>query len=130
MLERVLSTPRPVPPKLVPALGASLVLALALPIFVVAGWSVAGWLLGVLLWVAVRAIGLLLDRVSGAGESAAASGLRAFGMMFKALAVLVVLIAVAGSRPHVALAAAIVFGLAYTAELGLSLYAYFGAPSK
>ena len=130
MLERVLSTPRPVPPKLLPALGASLVLVLALPIFVIAGWSVAGWLLGVVLWVGVRAIGLLLDRVSGAGENAAASGLRAFGMMFKALAVLVVLIAVAGSRPHVALAAAIVFGLAYTVELALSLYSFFGGPSK
>jgi hypothetical protein len=130
MLERVLSTPRPVPPKLLPALGASLVLVLALPIFVVAGWSVAGWLLGMLLWVGVRAFGLLLDRITGVGENVAASGLRAFGMMFKALAVLIVLVAVASSRPHVALAAAIVFGLAYTAELALSLYSYFGAPAK
>jgi hypothetical protein len=130
MLERVLSTPRPVPPKLLPALGASLVLALALPIFVVAGWSVAGWALGVLLWIAVRAIGLLLDRVKGAGKSNAATGLHAFGMMFKPLVVLIVLIALASSKPHTAAAAAIVFGLAYTAELALSLYAYFGAPTK
>ncbi len=130
MLERVLSTPRPVPPKLVPALGATLVLALALPIFVVAGWSVAGWALGTLLWVAVRAIGLLLDKVKGAGENAAASGLVAFGMMFKALAVLIILIAVASSHPHNAAAAAIVFGLAYTVELALSLYSYFGAEPK
>jgi hypothetical protein len=130
MLERVLSTPRPVPQKLLPALGASLVLVLALPVFVVAGWPVSGWLLGALLWGGVFAIGLLLERISGVGESTAASGLRAFGMMFKALAVLVVLIAVASSKPHVALAAAIVFGLAYTVELALSLYAYFGAPPK
>jgi hypothetical protein len=130
MLDRVLSTPRPVPPKLLPALGASLVLVLALPIFVVAGWSVAGWALGTLLWVGVRAIGLLLDRVKGAGENAAASGLLAFGMMFKALAVLIVLIAVASSHPHTAVAAAIVFGLAYTAELGISLYTYFGAQAR
>jgi hypothetical protein len=130
MLDRVLSTPRPVPPKLVPALGASLVLALALPIFVVAGWSVSGWALGTLLWIAVRAIGLLLDRVKGAGENTAASGLLAFGMMFKALAVLIVLVAVASSHPHTAAAAAIVFGLAYTVELALSLYTYFGAEPK
>lgn len=130
MLDRVLSTPRPVPPKLLPALGASLVLVLALPIFVVAGWSVAGWALGTLLWVGVRAIGLLLDRVKGAGENAAASGLLAFGMMFKALAVLIVLIAVASSHPHTAVAAAIVFGLAYTAELGIALYTYFGAQAR
>ena len=130
MLDRVLSTPRPVPPRLVPALGASLVLALALPIFVVAGWSVSGWALGTLLWIAVRAIGLLLDRVKGAGENTAASGLLAFGMMFKALAVLIVLVAVASSHPHTAAAAAIVFGLAYTVELALSLYTYFGAEPK
>jgi hypothetical protein len=130
MLERVLSTPRPVPPKLVPALGATLVLALALPIFLVAGWNVSGWALGTLLWVAVRAIGLLLDRVKGAGENTAASGLVAFGMMFKALAVLIVLVAVASSHPHTAVAAAVVFGLAYTVELALSLYSYFGAEPK
>jgi len=130
MLDRVLSTPRPVPSKLLPALGASLVLALALPIFVVAGWSVAGWALGALLWVAVRALGLLLDKAKGTGESGAATGLQAFGMMFKPLVVLVVLVALASSKPHTALAAAVVFGLAYTAELALSLYAYFGAPSK
>jgi hypothetical protein len=130
MLDRVLSTPRPVPPKLVPALGASLVLVLALPIFVVAGWSVSGWALGALLWVAVRTVGLLLDKVKGAGENAAASGLHAFGMMFKALVVLIVLVAVASSHPHTAVAAAIVFGLAYTVELALSLYSYFGAEPK
>ena len=130
MLDRVLSTPRPVPARLVPALGASLVLVLALPIFLVAGWNVSGWALGTLLWIAVRAIGLLLDRVKGAGENTAASGLLAFGMMFKALAVLVVLVAVAGSHPHTAVAAAVVFGLAYTVELALSLYTYFGAEPK
>jgi hypothetical protein len=130
MLDRVLSTPRPVPPKLVPALGASLVLVLALPIFLVAGWNVSGWALGVLLWVAVRAVSLLLDRVKGAGENAAASGLVAFGLMFKALAVLIVLVAVASSHPHTAAAAAVVFGLAYTVELALSLYSYFGAEAK
>jgi hypothetical protein len=114
----------------VPALGASLVLALALPIFLVAGWNVSGWALGTLLWLAVRAIGLLLDKVKGAGENAAASGLIAFGLMFKALAVLIVLVAVASSHPHTAVAAAVVFGLAYTVELALSLYSYFGVEAK
>jgi hypothetical protein len=51
-------------------------------------------------------------------------------MMFKPLIVLIVLVALASSKPHTAIAAAIVFGLAYTAELALSLYAYFGAPPK
>ena len=43
---------------------------------------------------------------------------------------MVVLIAVAVSHPSLALAAALVFALAYTLELGLSLFTYFGAPAK
>ena len=130
MLDRVLSTPRPVPPKLLPALGASLVLVLALPIFVVAGWSLAGWALGPLLWVGVRAIGLLLDRVKGAGENIAASGLLAFGMMFKALAVLIVLIAVAEFDPHTAVAAASSSGSPTPLELGALAVTYFGSAGE
>ena len=41
--------------------------------------------------------------------------------------VLVVLFAVAASNAHLALAAALVYALAYTLELGLSMVAYFGA---
>ena len=51
----------------------------------------------------------------------------AFGLSFKALVVLVVLVAAAASRPHFAAAAAIVYVLAYTFQLGLSLITYFGA---
>ena len=36
------STPRPVPGRLVPALAGSAVIALALPVFVVAGWPLYG----------------------------------------------------------------------------------------
>ena len=39
---------------------------------------------------------------------------------------LVVLLAVASSNARVGLAAALVYGLAYTAELGLSLATYYG----
>ncbi len=57
-----------------------------------------------------------------------ASGVAAFGMMFRAIAVMVVLLAVAASDPHLGLAAAITYALAYTVELGLSLVTYFGNP--
>ena len=126
MLERVLSTPRPEPPKLLPALGGALVIALALPIFLVAGWSIAGWVIGAVLWIGMRLLGLLVSRMRGSVNELAGSGMLAFGLMFKSLAVLVVLIAVAASNPHTALGATIVFALAYTAEFGLSLFAYFG----
>ena len=36
-------TPRPVPGRLVPALAGSAVVALALPVFVAAGWPLRGW---------------------------------------------------------------------------------------
>jgi hypothetical protein len=48
-------------------------------------------------------------------------------MLFKMLGLLVVLFAVASSSPRLALAAALVYALAYTLELGLSLVTYFGS---
>jgi hypothetical protein len=130
MLGSLLSTPRPEPSKLLPAAGGALVLALALPVFLIAGWSVAGWALGAVLWIGVRALGVLLDRMRPSVDGPASSGLLAFGLLFKSLAVLVVLVAVAASQPSLALAATVVFALAYTAELGLSLAAYFGGASR
>jgi hypothetical protein len=47
-------------------------------------------------------------------------------MMIRMLAVLVVLLVVASSDGDVGLAAALTYGLAYTAELGLSLAGYYG----
>jgi hypothetical protein len=120
------STPRPVPGRLLPALGSALVLALALPVFLLAGWRLAGWAIAVLLWVAVHSLELLLTRLRARVSNLAASGVQAFGMFFKALGLLVVLVATAASDPKLALAAALTYALAYTFELGLSLLAYFG----
>jgi hypothetical protein len=46
--------------------------------------------------------------------------------MFRALAVGVVVIAVAATDPEVGVAAALLYALAYTLELALSLLSYFG----
>jgi hypothetical protein len=127
MRSGLLMTPRPVPGKLIPAAGALLVLALALPVFLIAGWALAGWALGAVLWVGVRGLSLLVDRIRAAAPGAVASGVQGFELMFKALAVLVVLVALAATRPELALAAALVYVLAYTLELGLSLVVYFGS---
>ena len=122
-----LMTPRPVPGKLAPALAALLVLGLALAVFLLAGWDVRGWALGAVLWAGLRGLSLLIDHVRKDATSAAGTGLQAFELVFKGLAVLVVLLAVATTNEDLALPAILVFALAYTAELGLSLATYFGS---
>lgn len=123
----IFATPRPIPGRLVPALGGLVVLLLALPIFLLVGWPVAAWGLGALLWVGLEALDLVLTRLRGKTGNVAASAVLAFGLSFKALVVLAVLVAAAATRPHFAAAAAIVYVLAYTFQLGLSLLTYFGA---
>jgi hypothetical protein len=121
----ILGAPRPIPRRLAPALGGGLVIALALPIFLLAGWPLSGWAIAALLWVGSQAFGLLLSRLSPSVDNLAGSGVLAFGMMIRMLAVLVVLLVVVASDKDVGLAAALVYGLAYTAELGLSLAGYY-----
>jgi hypothetical protein len=123
---RSLTTPRPLPATHVPALAGSLVIALALPIYLVAGWRVSGWVLAAVLWAGSHALGLLLGRLP---DGLAGSGALGFGMMFRGIAVMVVVIAMAVSEPELALGAALLYALAYTLELGLSVVAYFGEPS-
>lgn len=126
MRSGLLSTPRPEPGHLLPTLAGSLVILIALPLFLILDWSVSAWALAAVLWVAIHAIDVLLRRARKDTGNLAASGMQAFGMLFKMLGLLVVLIAVASSTPRLALAAALVYALAYTLELGLSLLAYFG----
>jgi hypothetical protein len=121
----ILGAPRPIPRRLAPALGGGLVIALALPVFLLAGWPLSGWAIAALLWVGSQALGLLLSRLSPSADNLAGSGVLAFGMMIRMLAVLVVLLVVVASDKDVGLAAALVYGLAYTAELGLSLAGYY-----
>ena len=123
----IFATPRPVPGRLMPALGGALVIALALPVFLLAGWDLAGWALGAVLWLGLEAVEALLTRLRGSASNVAASAVLAFGLTFKAVIVLAVLFATAVSNPHVALAAAVVYVLAYTFQLGLALASYFGA---
>jgi hypothetical protein len=121
----ILGAPRPIPRRLAPALGGGLAIALALPVFLLAGWPLSGWAIAALLWVGSQAFGLLLSRLSPSADNLAGSGVLAFGMMIRMLAVLVVLLVVTASDKDVGLAAALVYGLAYTAELGLSLAGYY-----
>ena len=126
----VFATPRPVPESKAPALGGSAVVVAALPVFVVAGWSLAAWGIAAGLWVAYQGIGLLLRRVPLGGDNLAAAGLVAFGRMTRAVALVAILIAVAVADSGLGLPAAIVYGLAFTVEFGMSLLAYFGGEAK
>lgn len=124
------STPRPEPNHLLPAIAGALVLLIALPVFLVADLPFAGWALAAVLWIAVHAIDALLRRARGDAATLAASGVQAFGLFFKSVGLLAVLVAAAVADPALAVAAAVTYALAYTFELGLSLMTYFGSPAK
>jgi hypothetical protein len=115
------------PSRLLPAAAGALVIVLALPVFLAAGWPLAGWGLGAVLWLAAQAMSLLLTRIRPGAGNLAASGVVGISMMFRAVAVGVVVIAVAASNPEVGLAAALLYALAYTLEFALSLATYFGS---
>ena len=127
MIGTLFSTPRPEPGHFLPAVAGGVVLALALPVFLVAGWNVAGWGLAAVLYGAVHVLNALLTHARARTGNLAASGVQAFGLFFKSIGLLVVLLATAVSKPDLALGAALTYALAYTAELGLSLVFYFGA---
>jgi hypothetical protein len=129
MLGTLFTTPRTEPGHLLPAAGGTLVIALALPIVALLGWSIVGWGLAAALWLGLHAIDFVLVRAR-TNTSLASSGMQAFGLFFKAIALLVVLFAALSADRDVALAAALTFGLAYTFELGLSLVTYFGAAAR
>ena len=128
MIDRTVSTPRPVPGRLLPLTAAGAVIGLALPVFLIAGWPLAGWALGAVLWVGGELLGIVLTRVRAHSPGNAGAGVQGVGMMFRGIAVMVVLLAVVASNTSVGVSAAIVYALAYTLELMLSLVTYFGSP--
>lgn len=105
-------------------------IALALPVFLVAGWRYQGWALGAGLWVASQLVGLALNR-AGIGEpTLRGSGVVAFGMMTRGIVLMLGLLAIAVVDPRLALAGALVYAAAYTLELALSLTLYFGGERR
>ena len=129
-MARVFETPRPIPSRLAPALAGASVIVLALPVFVVAGFPLAGWVLGATLWVAAQLLGLVLTRLRLGAGNLAHSGVVGIGMSFRAVAVMAVAIAVATVDARAGVAAALLYALAYTLELLVSLALYFGSPAR
>lgn len=125
-VDRLASTPRAVPGRLVPALAGSLLVVLALPVFVVAGWPLDGWLLAAVLWVGGQLFAVLLARLPLGTGNLAAAGMRGIGTSFRAIAVGIPLVAVTVANESVGVAAALVYALAFTLELAVGLLVYFG----
>lgn len=126
----VFSTPRPLPDQKLPLLAGVAVLLLALPIFLAAGWELRAWVIGATLWGASRALAALLTHLRSGMGTLAGSGVVGFGMTFRALAVLVVVVALAATDAQLALAVVCLYALAYTLELAVSLGLYFsGEPA-
>jgi hypothetical protein len=123
----LLKTPRPVPGRLLPAAGAAVALALALAVFLVAGWPLKGWVLGAALWAGLEAFAVVIRQLRQRTKGVAGSSLQGIELLVKAVAVLAVVLAAAQSDGKVALAAILVYALAYTLQLTLSVATYFGS---
>jgi hypothetical protein len=126
----VLMRPRAQPGRLAPFLAGAGLLFLALPVFLITGWSLKAWLLATVLWAASEGLGLLLGKLRLGLDSTGSSGVVAFGMMFRAIVVMIVLIAVAASNGRLGLTAALLYAAAYTMELGVSLVSFFAGPER
>jgi len=120
--------PRVAPPTLLPAAAGAIVIGVALPLFLLAGWRVTGWAIGAVLWLGSEGLGFLLARLQQRTGNVAAAGVVAFGMLFRAIAVMVVVFALAVSDKWLGLAAALTYAAGYSAALGLSLVTYYSGP--
>jgi hypothetical protein len=113
-----------------PLIAGGLVVLLALPVFIAAGWPIAGWALGAGLWAAGQVIGFCIEKSGIGAPSLRGSGGAAFGMMGRGIVLMVVVIVVAAFEPTIALAGALVYAAGYTVELALSLTGYFTGSQK
>lgn len=126
----IFSTPRPMPSRLAPIAAGGAVIALALPIFAVAAWPLRGWALAAVLWAASELFALVLTRLPNDPDNLAAAGVRGIGTTSRALLVGIVLVIVTVSNEPVGIAAAILYAIAFTAELAVGLATYFGGEAK
>ena len=131
MREELFTNPRPVPGRLAPMLAGSALIVLALPVFAIAGLAAAR------AGRSPRCSGpprrrsaYLLTRLPLDAGNLAASGVRGIGMGFRAFIVGIPLVAVTVADSRVGVAAVILYALAYTLELAVSLVTFFGAEAK
>jgi len=125
-----LSSPRPVPGRLLPSAAGSAVVLLALPLFAVAGWPLRGWALAAVLWFAALAFALVLARLPSDPDNLAAASMRGIGTTSRSFLVGVPLLIVVIADESVGIAAAVLYAVAFTVELGVGLALYFGGEAR
>ena len=57
MRTTTLGAPRPVPGRLLPVAAGAGTIVLALPVFLVAGWPFAGWVVAAVVWAGAQGLG-------------------------------------------------------------------------
>ena len=84
-----------------------------------------------MLWAGSRALAALVTHLNrSARVTSRAVDVVGFGMTFRALAVMVAIVALAATDARLALAATLLYGLAYTLELAVALALYFGGEAR
>lgn len=125
-----LLAPRPLPDRRLAIVAGGAVVALALTVFLIAGWPFTGWAFGAGLWLASRLLDAVFSRVGIGEPTLRGSGFVAFGMMARGILLALAGIVVAVFDPEVALAGILVYAAAFTFELALSLTLYFQGKMK
>ena len=123
------STPRPVPNRRIPTITGAAVIALALPVVLIGGFSVSGWALAAILWTAAELLGIYLARLPTGADHLRMSGLVALTMAWRGIAVMVILLIVTAANKPVGVCAVVIYAAAYTLSLAVSLIEYFNGPA-
>ena len=122
--------PRPLPKGNAPLIYGSIVVAGALPLFLIFGWPIAGWGIAAVLWVAGQLLVRVLQRQPIGMGNLAGSGAVAMGRMVRTITAGVVLAVVTVTNQSVGVAALAVYAIAYSVEFATSLATYYGGEAK
>jgi len=109
-----------------PIIASGIVVAAALPLFLIAGWPLKGWALAAVLWIAAQLIGRVIRRMPLGMDNLPSAGVAAIGRMVRTITVGVVLVVVTVSNQSVGVSAALVYAVAFSVEFGMSLASYYG----
>lgn len=130
MISGVFARPRPVPGRRVPALAAAALILVSLPVFLVGGFPLGGWALAAVLWLAGELLMRFLDRLPTGADNLVNSAVVGLATAFRGIGVMVVLLIVTVANERIGIAAVVVYALAYTFSLGISLIEYFVGDAK